>query len=209
MKSFKEYLIESQEEKKYVFKVKIAGQVPDHCEDVMETALQKYQVAKFAKGKTSPIQAKLQDFPSLENESVTVYDIELMYPTTSTVLTAYIAEQTGVSVDRIRVRSLQEEAESELNAENCGCNGKEADPLLVQEYTKENNQALVGEKGVSNFLKDLAKVRKDQQPEQYKGVNDALLAKKAPVEKAAKVEKTPTAKSPLGAVSNPDPRKGK
>ena len=172
-------------------------------------ALQKYQVAKFAKGKTSPIQAKLLDFPQLENESVTVFEVELLYPTTSNVLTTYIAEQTGIATDRVRVRSESEEAEAELNAENCGCDGKETEPLLSQEYTKENNQATVGEKGVSNFLKDLAKARKDQQPEQYKGVNDALLAKKAPAEKSAKVEKAPAAKSPLGAVSNPDPRKGK
>ena len=47
---------------------------------------------------------------------------------------------------------------------------------------KENNQNTVGDKGVSNFLKDLAKVRKEQV--QYKGVNDAILAKKSPKEKA-------------------------
>ena len=52
MKSFIEYLYESQEAKKYAFKVKIAGDLPEHCEDVMETALQQYQVCKFSKGKS-------------------------------------------------------------------------------------------------------------------------------------------------------------
>ena len=178
MKSFIDYLTESTEEKKYVFKVKIAGAVPEHCEDVMETALQKYQVAKFSKGKTSPIQSKLNDFPSLENESVTVYDIELMYPTTSSVLTNYIAEQTGISADRVRVRSPSEEAESELNA-TCDCETKDK-VLLKTPYEKEDNQALVGEKRVSSFLKDLAKASKENKPQQYKGVNDALLAKSSP-----------------------------
>ena len=56
----------------------------------METALQKYQVAKFAKTKTTPIQAKLRDFPTMENVQVNIFDVELEYPTTSAVLTSYM-----------------------------------------------------------------------------------------------------------------------
>lgn len=179
MRSFKEYLVEAIEENKYAFKVKIAGDLPEHCEAAMETALQKYQVSKFSKSKTTPIQSKLKDFPTMENASITLFDLELDYPTTSAVLVNYIAEHTGVSADRIRVRSLKEEEEAELNAEHL-----EEDPngkaLLSQDYEKENNQKLVGDKGVSNFLKELAKTRKDHEPTQVKGVNDAILAKKAP-----------------------------
>lgn len=182
MKSFIDYLSESCEDKKYVFKVKIAGNIPENCEDVMETALQKYQVSKFAKGKTSPIQSKLMDFPELENESVTVFEVELMYPTTSSVLTNYIAEHTGVSTDRIRVRSPLEEAEAELNAEHD--TEKSGKALLLTTDKKENNQGLVGEKKVSSFLKDLAKASKEHQLTQYKGVNDVILAKSSPKGKA-------------------------
>ncbi len=193
MKSFTEYLIESVEEKKYAFKIKIAGELPENCEDVMETALKKYDVTKFTKSKTVPIQSKVPDFPAMENIEVSVFDIELTYPTTSQVLTSYMAEQTGVSLDRIKVRSPLEEAEVELNTEHS--DKKENKSLLTQDYQKENNQGIVGDKGVSNFLKELSKARKDL--EQYKGVNDSILAKKAPKEKAAEANKVAPATSPI------------
>jgi hypothetical protein len=194
MKSFTEYLAESKEEKKYSFKIKIAGDLPENCEDVMETALQKFQVAKFAKTKTTPIQAKLRDFPTLENAQVNVFDVELEYPTTSSVLTNYMLEQTGLTADRIKVRSPLEEAESELNVEHTEVEKK---ALLTQDYQKESNQNTVGDKGISNFLKDLAKVRKEHV--QYKGVNDAILAKKAPKEKSQEQAKPVAGKSPIGS----------
>ena len=194
MKSFTEYLMESKEEKKYSFKIKIAGDLPENCEDVMETALQKFQVSKFAKTKTTPIQAKLRDFPAMENVQVNVFDVELEYPTTSAVLTNYMLEQTGLTADRIRVRSPLEDAESELNAEHLEVDKK---ALLTQDYQKENNQNSVGDKGISNFLKDLAKVRKEHV--QYKGVNDAILAKKAPKEKSQEQAKPVAGKSPIGS----------
>jgi hypothetical protein len=179
MKSFTDYLIESKEANKYVFKLKVAGDLPEHFEVTTETALKKYQVSKFAKTKTAPIQNKLVDFPAMENAQVTVFDIELEYPTTSTVLTNYISEHTGMSAQCIRVRSLKEEEEAELNAEN-SASEKSEKALLTQDYEKENNQKVVGDKGVANFLKELSKTRKEHEPQQYKGVNDAILAKKAP-----------------------------
>jgi hypothetical protein len=195
MKSFTEYLMESKEEKKYSFKIKIAGDLPENCEDVMENALQKYQVCKFVKTKTTPIQAKLRDFPTMENSQVNIFDVELEYPTTSAVLTNYMLEQTGLHADRMKVRSPAEDAESELNAKHL--EEDDAKALLTQDYQKENHQNTVGEKGISNFLKDLAKVRKE--PTQYKGVNDAILAKKAPKEKSQEQVKPVAGKSPIGS----------
>lgn len=196
MKRFAEYLMEAKDEAKYCFKIKVAGQIPEHCEDAMKAALQKFSVANFTKTKTTPIQAKLVDFPEMENAEVTIFDADVEYPTTSFVVANLIAEHTGIPAGRIRVRSAKEEEEAELNAENC-----QADPsgesVLTQDYEKESNQNTVGDKGVSNFLKELAKVRKDHEPQQYKGVNDAILAKKAPVEKTPKAEKVPAAKSPI------------
>lgn len=194
MKSFIEYLSESREEKKYSFKIKIAGDLPEHCEDVMETALQKYQVSKFAKTKTTPIQAKITDFPTMENVQVTIFEVDLDYPTTSQVLSSYMSAETGLPLDRIRVRSPLEDAEAELNIEHLEVDKK---ALLTQDYQKENNQNTVGDKGISNFLKDLAKVRKEQV--QYKGVNDAILAKKAPKEKSQESAKLSASQSPIGS----------
>lgn len=193
MRTFVDYLFESVEAKKYSFKIKIAGDLPENCEDVMENALKKYDVVKFGKTKTTPIQAKVSDFPTLENVQINIFDVELNYPTTSAVLINYISEQTGITADRVRVRSPLEEAEAEINAENLTEEDKEA--LLTQDYQKENNQELVGEKKVASLLKELSKARKDEGPTQYKGVNDAILAKKQPKEKSPETIKAGPAKS--------------
>lgn len=208
MKSFKDYLVESLEEKKYSFKIKLAGDLPEHIEDTMKAALEKYKVSSFSKGKTTPIQPKLLDFPTLENTQMTIFDVELDYPTTSQVLSAYMAEQTGLDSCCIRVRSLKEEDEIELNTEHLVSEKKDA--LLNQDYQKENFQDTVGDKKIASLLKELSKLSKDTQPSQYKGVNDKILAKSAPKEKTAGTVKNEVSKSVLkGQSGNPDPRKGK
>lgn len=207
MRSFIEYLQESVEEKKYTFKIKVAGDLPEHCEDVMETSLQQYKVRKFAKGKSTPIQASLMDFPTVKNASMTVFEVELEYPTTSAVLAELLANSTGISRDCLRVRTPLEEANLEIETENS--EEKDSKPLLTQDYEKENNQNLVGEKHISSFLKDLAKARKDTEPTQVKGINDKLLASKSHKEKQEAMPKAGPARSTLQGLSgNPDPRKG-
>jgi hypothetical protein len=195
MKLFSNYLKESQEAKKYAFKIKIAGDLPEHCEDVLEAALQKFQVSKFTKGKSTPIQASLLDFPEIKNAAMSVFEVELDYPTTSTVVTELIASCTGINAGAVRVRTPLEEANWEIENENCVSEDNKKDPLLSQDYAKENNQNLAGDKYVSTFLKDLAKTRKGTGPTQYKGVNDAILAKKMPSEKAVEMPKAGPARS--------------
>lgn len=197
MKLFSHYLKESQEEKKYTFKVKIAGDLPDNCEDCMEAALQQYQVSKFTKGKSTPIQASLKEFPNVKNASMTVFEVELDYPATSAVLTELLSSSTGVNRDCIKVRTPIEEANQAIEEEHAA--GEKSESVLTKDYPKENNQHLVGEKHLSGFLKDLAKVRKENQPTQYKGVNEKLLAKSLHKEKAEAVAKLGPAKSVLGS----------
>jgi hypothetical protein len=189
MKSFTEYLKEEKEAKKYTFKVKVAGDLPDNCEDCMETALQKYQVCKFSKGKSTPIQASLLEFPNIKNSSMTIFEVELDYPTTSAVLSELLANCTGIARDCIRVRTPLEEANAAIEQENVVDEKTDRKALLSQDYGKENNQSLVGDKHVLSLLKDLTKSRKDTQPTQYKGVNDVLLAKKLHQEKATEMPK--------------------
>jgi len=179
-KQFIEYLIESVEQSTYSFVVKIAGDIPDHCEETMKQALSKYDVTLMEKVRTTPIQNKLPDFPQLENAEVTVYNVEVSYPTTSLILQSYIAEQTGISAANIKVRSIKEEEEAELNVENSEFD-KKGNPLLLSDYEKGKQEPLHGEKAISNFLKSLQ--NKKHTLTQYKGVNDQLLAKKSPKEK--------------------------
>lgn len=198
MKSFVDYLKESKEEKKYTFKIKVAGDLPEHCEDVMETSMQKYQVSKFTKGKSSPIQANLVDFPTVKNASVTVFEVELDYPTTSSVLAELLANSTGISRDCIRVRTPLEDAVIDLE-NTYSADEKSKESLLTKDYPKENFQDKVGQKHVTSFLKDLAKARKENQPVQYKGANEALLAKKVPTAKSEEMPKVGPARSLFGS----------
>lgn len=196
MKTFKDYLTESIEEKLYSFKIKIAGDLPDNCEDVMETCLKKYEVSKFSKTQTTPIQEKLADFPQMNNASVTIFDVDLKYPTTSAVLSHYISGECGLDPCCLKVRSIKEEAEAELNATHPNEETKDGKPLIGQcDPPPSNNQKLAGDKYVVSFLKELAKGRKE--PEQYKGVNDSLLAKKVHKEKALADVKASSSKSPI------------
>ena len=186
MKRFFEYLLESAEEKKYAFKIKIAGPLPDNCEDCMEAALQKYKVCKFSKGKRTPIQETLIDFPELKNVEMTVFEVEVDYPATSVIIQELVASSTGISKDCIRVRTPQEEANWDIEHSNSVQNAddsKDKVPLLTQNYEKSKSQELMGDKYVSGFLKELEKLRKDSTSQQYKGVNDSLLAKHIPKEK--------------------------
>jgi hypothetical protein len=196
MKRYIDYLIESAEEKKYAFKIKIAGALPDNCEDVMETVLQQYKVSKFSKGKSTPIQASLRDFPTVKNSEMTVFEVELDYPTTSAVLTDVISNSTGITKDRLKVKTPLEEVAQEIEEEHLCSDSNE--PVLTQAYPKENNQHLVGDKHVLSFLKDLAKQRKQSKVEQVKGFNDSLLAKKMHSEKAETMPAAGPARSLFG-----------
>lgn len=184
MKSFTEYLIESADDKKYAFKIKIAGDLPENCEDCMETALQKYKVSRFTKGKSTPIQENLLDFPNVKNAQMTVFEAEVDYPATSAVMAELISNATGIGKDCIRVRTPQEEENWEVEHEHDlqKEDTKDAKALLGQDYEKSKDQVMMGDKYVSNFLKDLSKSRKDATP--YKGANETLLAKKLHKEKA-------------------------
>lgn len=199
MKSFVDYLLESAAEKKYAFKIKIAGDLPDNCEDCMEAALQQFKVSRFTKGKSTPIQANLLEFPSVKNVSITVFEAEVDYPTTSAVVSEVLANSTGISRDCIRVRTPLEEANWEIeNENNVNDENAKKESLLTQDYGKENNQNIVGEKHLSSFLKDLAKQRKETKTEQVKGINDQLLAKKMPTEKAETMPAAGPARSLFG-----------
>lgn len=196
MKSFIDYLSESVEEKKYTFKIKVAGDLPDNCEDCMEAALQQYKVSRFTKGKSSPIQANLLDFPNVKNAAMTVFETEVDYPATSTVVAELLSNATGIGRDSICVRTPLEEANWEIENQNANQQDKKPQSVLTQDYDKENNQNLMGDKQVSNFLKTLSKVRKES--EQVKGVNDALLAKKLHKEKADTMPAAGPARSLFG-----------
>ena len=201
MKRFLDYLIESAEAKKYAFKIKIAGPLPENCEDCMEAALEKYKVSRFTKGKSTPIQENLLDFPEIKNAEMTVFEAEVDYPATSAVILELISSATGIGKDCIRVRTPQEEANWEIEHEHNlqkEDDKKDSKALLHSDYEKSDVKDLVGEKFVTGFLKGLTKMPNSASAEQYKGANDALLAKKLHKEKADTMPAAGPARSLFG-----------
>ena len=165
MKPFKTYLKEVQEKNKYQFVIKIAGDLPPYCDEKLKYMLEKYKVSKFKQIEAAPVQTSPLDFPELSNIRINVFNIELCYPVTPLELQAFIAEHTKVHLANVKVHTDFDEALLKVAAP---CD------------RSKDGQDLVGDKHVSEFLKDLQKNRADHQPVQYTGVNDQILATKCP-----------------------------
>jgi hypothetical protein len=193
MKSFKEYLTEGK--KVYEFKVKLAGDYQKAGETI-KSALAQYKVESCSAGKRLPIAETHADFPHITNTNVTMFDVCTSYPVTSQQVRALIAEKCRCPLDSVRVRSLAEDAEDILNHAH---DEKSGEALLGKEYeTTSDGQKLVGEKRKFNLLKELTKDKKTL--EQYKGVNDAILASSNPTESAPMDSAKINTKSPVGSV---------
>lgn len=194
MKSFKEYLTESK--KVYEFKIKIADEVENAAEKIKQ-ALSKYKVESCSAGKRTPIQETVVDFPEHKNIRVSMFDVSTAYPANSAQVRAAVAEALGLTETCVKVRTPGEESEIALNHEH---DEKSGEALLEKDYPAEDNQSTVGEERKMALLRELSKARHEL--EQYKGVNDQLLASSVPSEKAegpAVKSAKQNAKSPVGS----------
>jgi hypothetical protein len=162
MKSFKEYLVESK--KTYAFKVKVAGDLVEDFDSKLKMAMEKFSVIKVSSGKRTPIRDVPLDFPDMKNTSVTVYDVEVNYPTTPDVLENYISQFSSMPLHCVKVRTGNEPSEQYQEAMKKEPENDEA--LLDQvDLGGDSAQDMVGEKRVSSFLKDLANEAKSRSNE--------------------------------------------
>ena len=109
MSTFKDYLTESA--KSYDYKIKVAGASKDIDKNAMETALQKFDLAKMSAGKSTPIQSLPLDFPSLKNEQVTIFDVSTNYPESPRVMQEYLSDILRIPATHIVVRKPGEPTE--------------------------------------------------------------------------------------------------
>lgn len=157
MKSFKEFLTESA--KTYKFKIRVAGELPEHFVDHMKSNLAKYEVLNLSAGKTTPITEKPLDFPRLQNMEVTHYEVELKYPATSHVLERYLVDNCSIDHSRIIVRGENDPIEAQQEEKD----DKPYEALLTtEELGGESAQESVGEGRVMNLLKELEVARKER-----------------------------------------------
>lgn len=173
MKKFTEFLTES--EKSYPFKIGIAGDLPEGCEDMLETCLKRYGIKNMTTGKKTPIQSRPLDFPNLDNCHVTYYEVDLTYPTTDAILKEYVGSCCGIDQSHIYVvNPLAEETRDGNQAGEARTEGAGPyEALLNSEYEdpikSEDAQKNAGGNRVMELLKELEKARTERKHDPMEG----------------------------------------
>ena len=103
MKNFKDYLIESQ--KVYNYRIKIVGDIPTGFIKSMEEKLKQFDPVKIGDVKTTPVQAKLSDFPAYDNDRVSHFDVEFRYPCIDAQI-RQIGQLLGMDPNRILMQTV-------------------------------------------------------------------------------------------------------
>ena len=198
MSTFTKYLTEST--KTYEYKIKIAGVVADDFATRLETACQKFEIQKLSAGKKTPIQSLPLDFPTLKNESVTIYDLKTSYPVAVRELKEYIADYMKISPACVVVRKPGEPTEEYQEQIANSTKSEYKNKLQDIEYNdapKVNAEDFHSTKANMSLLKELLKDREKIE-----------FAKTEKTQEAQDREEKGTP-SPLTKVANPHPSKGK
>ena len=157
MKKFADYLIESK--KTYEFKIGIAGDLPENCEDMLERCLQKFGCTGISAGKKTPIQERPLDFPQLENCEVHYYEATCTYPTTIQVLQEYIGSCCDVPQSHIIVRNPNEPQELYQQEKT---SDEYTAKLTQEDMGGESAQQDAGPNRVMDLPKELETARKER-----------------------------------------------
>ena len=200
MSTFKDYLTEST--KSYDYKIKVAGTIADDFKNRMETALQKFELAKMSAGKKTPIMTLPLDFPQLSNESVTIFDVTTNYPVAVNTLKEYLADYMNINASLIVVRKPGEPTE-EYQAQ-MQVKSEYANKLYDIEYKdapKVNAEDFHSTKANMSLLKELLKDREAHALNMEVGKDNKTQELQSNEEKG-----TP---SPLSKATNkhPDPKR--
>ena len=162
MSTFAEYLTEST--KSYDYKIKVAGPLADGFANKMETALQKFEVAKMSTGKKTPIMTQPLDFPALSNEEVTIFDVTTNYPASSRVMQEYLSDIMRVPATHLVVRKPGEPTEEYQDNMQVAKNSEYKNKLLDLEYKdapKVKGEDFHSTKANMSLLKELLKDREE------------------------------------------------
>ena len=169
MSTFKDYLSEAV--KSYDYKIKVAGAPNDIDKNAMETALQKFDLAKMSAGKSTPIQSLPLDFPSLKNEQVTIFDVTTNYPESPRVMQEYLSDILRIPATHIVVRKPGEPTEQyqdEMEATKKSEYRTKLQDLEYSEHAKIKPEDFHSKEANMSLLKELLKDR-DSKYEVEKG----------------------------------------
>ena len=176
MSTFTQYLTEAA--KSYDYKVKVAGTIADDFKNRMETALQKFELAKMSAGKKTPIQSMPLDFPALSNEEVTIFDVTTNYPVSVNVLKEYLADYMNINASLIVVRKPGEPTE-EYQDEMANAGKSEFANRLASVEEKFEKHPIKGEdhfgdKHNMSLMRELLKTRDRNIGEIEKGTDNKV-----------------------------------
>ena len=205
MSTFTQYLTEAA--KSYDYKVKVAGMIADDFKNRMETALQKFELAKLSAGKKTPIQSLPLDFPALSNEEVTIFDVTTNYPCSVNVLKEYLADYMNVNASMIVVRKPGEPTEEYQDQIADAGKSDFANKLASVEEKFEKHPVKgedhFGDKHNMSLMKELLKTRDRNLGEIEKGT-DNKTQKQVPTEVDTKTG-SPIHTGPGPVKGNPHP----
>lgn len=162
MSTFKDYLTEST--KSYDYKIKIAGAPKDIDKNALETALQKFDLAKMSAGKSTPIQSLPLDFPALSNEQVTIFDVTTNYPEAPRVMHEYLADLLRIPMSHIVVRKPgepSEEYQDAMGAEKTSEFASKLQDVEMKDSPKVNKDEHTGDKYNMSLMRELLKTRSE------------------------------------------------
>jgi hypothetical protein len=193
MKTFKEYLQESTQGKKYPFRVKIAGEFPTEQEAKLQSMMDRYKVDSFKKVGTTPIQELPLDFPQVKNCEVSIYEVVVDYPTTQQELTEYLTSGLNVSKQNLVVRRPGEPLEEYQHEEP----KREGALLNDPDYKEAGNpqfEDYYGDKYNSGFVKelnDLLKLQRKARGEEIPTESAATYNIDSPQNNTAPIQQAP------------------
>lgn len=153
MKSFVEYLLESNQP--YEFRFKIAGELSDDCISRIESRLDKHGLESMSKPKRTPIQEQPAGFAQdIKNTEVNIIDVSTNYPTTPHQLLAMLTDTCGLPESHIVVINKNDPEEV---AREAASKEKESEyePIMGSEYPEEKQDEVFGDKYNENMLKEL------------------------------------------------------
>jgi len=205
MSTFTQYLTEAV--KSYDYKIKVAGTIADDFKNRMETALQKFELAKMSAGKKTPIQSLPLDFPALSNEEVTIFDVTTNYPCSVNVLKEYLADYMNINASMIVVRKPGEPTEEYQDQIADAGKSDFANKLASVEEKFEKHPVKgedhFGDKHNMSLMKELLKTRDRNLGEIEKGT-DNKTQKQVPTEVDTKTG-SPIHTGPGPVKGNPHP----